>query len=158
MTRKLLSLTAAAAVAVAAPASATVAADAPAVPLKVTGAYLFIDHEKASQQDFVRVVFRTASPLPRRFDGLIRAGAKIDGVGHSLGTAKRGSTCYTAASEIKGGSVPSIGADGQVRRKGAKAGRSFKVVIETQDGQKVQRTLKLRTARKGDASGKPLGC
>jgi hypothetical protein len=158
MTRKLLSLTAAAAVAVAAPASATVAADAPATPLKVTGAYLFIDHEKASHQDFVRLVLRTADPLPRRFDGLIRAGASIDGVGHSLGTAKRGTTCYTAASEIKGGSIAAIGADNHVYRKGARAGRSFTVQIETQDGQKVARTLKLRAARKGDASGRPLGC
>ena len=76
MTRKLVSLTALAAVAAASFAPVAGAADspAPASPLKVTGAYLYLDHNDASNQDFVRVVFRTANDLPRRYDGSIQAG------------------------------------------------------------------------------------
>ncbi|HKE79430.1 MAG TPA: hypothetical protein VKB54_08985 [Solirubrobacteraceae bacterium] len=157
MYRKLLTLTATAAVAATALAPAAGAADAPAPKLKVEGAYLYVDHEPASHQDFVRLVFRTASPLPRRFDGMIRAGASIEGVGHSVATARKGTTIYTVASEIKGGSIATTSSGyGKVVRKGAKVGRTFTVRIETRDGQSVTKKLVLRAERKGDDSGKPL--
>jgi hypothetical protein len=156
MLRKLTSLTIASIAACAALVPAAGAADAPAPKLELKGAYLYVDH--IAKQDFVRVVFRTASPLPRRFDGLIRASASIEGVGHSLGTVKKGTTCYTALSEVKGGSIATLDADGKVVRKGAKIGRTFTVKVITKDGQSVTRKLPLRAERKGDATGKPLGC
>ena len=157
MTRKLLTLTAALAVAATALAPAAGAADAPAPSLKVEGAYLYLDHEPASHQQFVRLVFRTASPLPRRFDGMIRAGASIEGAGHSVATARKGTTIYTVASEVKGGSIATTrNGSGKVIRKGAKIGRTFTVRIETRDGQSVTKKLVLRAERKGDDSGKPL--
>jgi hypothetical protein len=156
MTRKLISLGAAAAIAATALAPAAGAADNAAAPLKVTGAYLYVDHLAASNQDFVRVVFRTANDLPRRSDGMIQAGVSIEGVGHSLGTARKGAPIYTGASEIKGHSIPESDGAGKVTRVGAKVGRTYTVVISTRDGQKVTKHLKLRAERKGDDSGKPL--
>jgi hypothetical protein len=157
MNRTLASLTAAAVAAGAlAPAAAT--ADYATPKLQLKGAYLATEHLSASHQDFVRAVFRTAKPLPRRFDGLIHASGAIDGVGHSLGTARRGTTCYTFLVPIKGGSIAvSDGNDG-IERKGAKIGRKFTLTVELRDGTKVTRTLKLRAKKAGDASGKPLGC
>jgi hypothetical protein len=155
MHRKLLTIGTTAAVAAAALAPGAGAADPPTPTLKDTGAYLYLDHDGASKQNFVRVVFRTASALPRRYDGSIQAGASIDGVAHSIGSAKKGATIYTGASEVKGGSVPSW--DGsKLTRKAAKVGRSFSVLISTRDGQKVTRNLVLRAERPGDDTGKPL--
>jgi hypothetical protein len=154
MTRKLISLGAAAAVAATALAPAAGAADTPAAPLKVTGAYLYLDHNAASKQDFVRVVFRTATDLPRRGDGAIQASVSIDGVSHSIGSVKKGSTIYTGAAEVKGHSITALN-DKQIR-KGAKVGRSFTVRIFTRDGRKVTKKLVLRAERKGDDTGKPL--
>ena len=136
--------------------AASVPADANAADtLSVKGAYLYLDHVDASGQSSLRVVFRTTRPLSRRFDGLIRASASIDGVGHSLGTAKRGTTCYTTASKIAGHSIAVRRGDSVVR-KGAKLGRTFTVRIFTRDGQSVTRKLTLRAERKGDDGGRPL--
>jgi hypothetical protein len=154
MPRKLISLTAAAAVAATALAPAAGAADAPAPKLKVEGAYLYLDHEPASDQDFVRVVFRTAEDLPRRGDGAIQAGVSIDGFTHSIGSVKRGTPIYTGAAEVKGKSISSL--NGKLVRKGAKVGRSFTVRFFTRDGRHVTRKLTLRAERKGDDLGKPL--
>ena len=156
MTRKFLSLTAVAAVAAASLAPAAGAADtpAPASTLKVTGAYLYLDHNEASNQDFVRVVFRTASELPRRSDGAIQAGVSIDGFSHSIGAARKGAPIYTGAAEVKGHSITAL--NGKSVRKGAKIGRSFTVRFFTNDGQKVTKKMTLRAERKGDDTGKPL--
>jgi hypothetical protein len=157
MNRTLASFTAAAIAAGAlAPAAATADYAAPALQLK--GAYLVTEHLKASHQDFIRAVFRTAKPLPRRFDGLIRASGAIDGVGHSLGTAKRGTNCYTFLVPVKGGSIAVSDGHNGVERKGAKVGRKFTLTVEMRGGAKVTRTLRLRDKKPGDASGKPLGC
>jgi hypothetical protein len=158
MNRTFASLTTAAAVATAALAPGAMAADAPAPKLELKGAYLYVDHIKASHQDFVRVVFRTAKPLPRRYDGLIRAGASIEGVGHSIGTAKRATTCYTALSEIKGGRIAVHSADGKVAHRVAKVGRTYTFTLTTTDGQSVTRKLHLSRGFKGYATGRPLGC
>jgi hypothetical protein len=152
-------LTTATATAVAATAAfvpAGVAADS-APTLKVTGAYAYVDTISASKQKFVKVVFRTSADLPRRGDGAIRAGVSIEGVNHSISTAKRGTRCYTGAAEIKGGSIAAL-KDGKVTRKGAKLGRTFTVRFFTRDGQSVTKKLKLRAERRGDDSGRPLGC
>ena len=154
MYRKLLTLTATAAIAATALAPAAGAADAAAPKLKVEGAYLYLDHEPASDQDFVRVVFRTAEDLPRRGDGAIQAGVSIDGFTHSIGSVKRGTPIYTGAAEVKGKSIASL--NGKLVRKGAKVGRSFTVRFFTRDGRHVTRKLTLRAERKGDDLGKPV--
>jgi hypothetical protein len=152
-------LTAAAATAAVGASALTPAVSATQAPaLKVTGAYAYIqDLGAPSNQKFVRVVFRTRSELPRRSDGSIQAGVAIDGVSHSLGTAKRGTRCYAGAAEIKGGSIATL-RGGKVVRKGAKIGRTFTVKVSTRDGRSVTKHLKLRAARAGDDTGKPLGC
>jgi hypothetical protein len=154
MNRKLISLTALAAVAATSLAPAAGAAEAPAPKLDVTGAYLYLDHEPASDQDFVRVVFRSADDLPRRGDGAIQAGVSIDGVTHSIATVKKGQPIYTGASEVKGHSITAL--NGKDIRKGAKVGRSFTVRFFTRDGQHVTKKMTLRAERKGDDTGKPL--
>jgi hypothetical protein len=155
MTRKLASLTALAAVAAASLAPVAGAADsAPAQKLAVPGAYLYLDHDSASKQDFVRVVFRTANDLPRRYDGSIQAGISIDGITHSIGAVKKGQPVYTGATEVKGHSITAL--NGKLIRKGAKVGRSFTVRFFTRDGQRVTKKMTLRAARKGDDTGKPL--
>ena len=155
MTRKFLSLTAVAAVAAASFAPAAGAADdAPAQKLDVTGAYLYLDHEQASGQDFVRVVFRTADDLPRRYDGAIQAGVSIDGFSHSIAAVKKGQSIYTGAAEVKGHSITAL--NGTDIRKGAKVGRFFTVRFFTRDGQRVTKKMTLRAERKGDDTGKPL--
>ena len=153
--RKILTIaTAAAAVGAGALAPAGSAAD-DSETLKVTGAYAYVDTIQASGQKFVRVVFETAADLPRRHDGAIRAGVEIEGVAHSIGSAKRGTRIYTGAAEIKGGSIAAL-KDGEIVRKRARIGRTFTVRIFTRDGQSVTRKLKLRAERKGDDTGRPL--
>ena len=155
MTRKFASLTALAAVAAASLAPVAGAADsAPAQKLDVSGAYLYLDHDSASKQDFVRVVFRTANDLPRRYDGSIQAGVSIDGITHSIGAVKKGQPVYTGATEVKGHSITAL--NGKLIRKGAKVGRSFTVRFFTRDGQRVTKKMTLRAERKGDDTGKPL--
>ena len=155
MTRKLASLTALAAVAAASLAPVAGAADsAPAQKLDVSGAYLYLDHDSASKQDFVRVVFRTANDLPRRYDGSIQAGISIDGITHSIGAVKKDQPVYTGATEVKGHSITAL--NGKLIRKGAKVGRSFTVRFFTRDGQHVTKKMTLRAERKGDDAGKPL--
>src|SRR3954453_21933505 len=102
MHRKLIALTTAA---VAAGAVAAPLAGAADETLKVTGAYLYKDHLAASKQDFVRVVFKTSQPLPRRYDGSIQAGVSIDGVNHSIGSVRGRSTRYNRRPPHTGGSV-----------------------------------------------------
>jgi hypothetical protein len=156
MNRKLLSLTAVGAIAAAsfAPAAGAAAAPASDYKLDVSGAYLYLDHEPASGQDFVRVVFRTADDLPRRSDGAIQAGVSIDGFSHSIGSVKKGQPIYTGAAEVKGNSITAL--NGEAVRKGAKVGRSFTVRFFTRDGQRVTKKMTLRAERKGDDTGKPL--
>jgi hypothetical protein len=156
MNRKIVSLGAAAAVAAAsfAPTAGAAASPASDYKLDVTGAYLYLDHEKASDQDFVRVVFRTAHDLPRRYDGAIQAGVSIDGVTHSIGSVKKGQPIYTGASEVKDHSITAL--NGESIRKGVKVGRSYTVRFFTRDGQRVTKKMTLRAERKGDDTGKPL--
>ena len=137
---KLIALTITAIVAAAALAPTAGAQTSPAQSLKVTKAYLVKTH--IGKQDFVKLVFKTAKALPRRYDGSIQAGASIAGVNHSIGSAKKGTTWYAGLSEIKGGSIAALNY-GKVVRKRAKVGQTYSVKVFTRDGQSVTRTLKL---------------
>jgi hypothetical protein len=144
--KKLVSLTLTAITAAAVLAPAAGAQTTPAQPLNVTKAYLVKTH--IGKQDFVKLVFKTSKALPRRYDGSIQGGAAIEGVNHSIGSAKKGTTWYSALSEIKGGSIATTKPNSAtVTRKGAKVGRSYTVKMFTRDGQSVTRTLKLRATQ-----------
>jgi hypothetical protein len=141
--KKLTSLTAVALAAAAALAPAAGAQAAPAQPLKVTNAYLAVEH--LGKQDFVKLVFKTAAPLLRRSDGSIQAGAAIEGVNGSIGSAKKGTNWYVERSEIKGGSIATSKHNyGKLVRKAAKVGHTYAVKMFTRDGQSVTRKLTLR--------------
>jgi hypothetical protein len=157
MHRKLVALTTAACAAAAVAVPTAGAQDAPAEPLKLDGAYLYVDSFAPATQRFVRVVFRTAEPLPRRGDGAIRAGVAIEGVNHSIGSARRGTRCYTAASVIRNGSIPTL-RNNETGRKRARIGRTYTVKVTTRDGQTATKRLKLTRERRGDDHGRRLGC
>jgi hypothetical protein len=146
---------AAAALAAAALAPAALAADAGRDALHVNGAYLYLDRDAATHQEFVRVVFRTPDPLPRRADGAIQAGVSIDGLTHSVGAVRRGSTVYTGAAPVKDHSISSLNG-GAAARRGAKVGRSFTVRFFDRAGHRVTRRMTLRAERPGDDTGRPL--
>jgi hypothetical protein len=90
--------------------------------------------------DTVRLVFRTDTPLERRYDGLIGGGAIIAGHMASIGIVGE---CYTAAVRFP-----------------SRLGRRYHVIIATQQGEPApfDLRLKLRRARPGDSRGRPLGC
>lgn len=157
MNRNLL-LTAAAVTALAAGATVPAAGAETARPPKLEGAYAYVQQLPGSHQSLLRVVFRTSTKLPRRFDGMIRAAGRIDGVGHSVSTARRGSTCYAVAGEIKRGRVAAIDRHGNAAHKRAQLGTRFRLDFVLKDGTTQTRTVALRAARRGDASGRPLGC
>ena len=148
-----LALSAAAAGALAPVAGAT-SGEVP--KLELDGAYAYVN-TLPSKQKMLQVVFRTTHAVERRGDGSIQAGVSIDGVSHSIGAAKRGTSCYTGASEIKGGSI-ATNVGNTIIRKGAKLGRTFTIVVSDRHGQSVTKTVKLRAERPGDDRGKPLGC
>jgi hypothetical protein len=88
----------------------------------------------------VRLVFRTDTPLERRYDGLIGGGAIVAGHMASIGVVGE---CYTAALRFL-----------------SRLGRRYRVIIATQQGEPApfDLRLKLRRARPGDSRGRPLGC
>jgi hypothetical protein len=164
--RTLLPLIALAATAAAVPTTAALAASStqPATPasIKVTGGYAYYDAFKPRNQREVVVVVRTAGQLPRRYDGLIRAGGRFDGRGggSTFSVGGKASRCYSWIVPLKDGRFyPADGGTG----KGPKAspGR-YKVEISARDadGDAItsSKTISLRDRKPGDRSGKPLGC
>jgi hypothetical protein len=157
-------LAVAATTALASGAGAQPTAAAPAA--KVTGAYLYIQEldysggQHASKQPFATLVFKTDRQLPRRFDGLIRAGAGIAGQNGSVGSVGgKASRCYTVIARIKPDNTITGTSAGKRTETRARAGSRLRVQITTEKGAPtVTRTLTLRTARPGDASGRPLSC
>jgi hypothetical protein len=168
MTRKpLLPILAAAAAVAAVPATAALAAGsgatipATAQSIKVQGGYAYYDSFKPRNKRLVVVVVKTRGQLPRRYDGLIRAGGSLakHGGGSVASVGGKASRCYTFTVPLKGGRFyPAPGHD-----KGAKAapGR-YVVTMHAKDaaGATVSssKAITLRDRRAGDRSGKPLAC
>jgi hypothetical protein len=119
------------------PATAAAApARAPETAPSLVGApYLF-----RAAGNSVRLVFRTDTPLERRYDGLIGGGAIIAARSAPLGTV---GDCYTAAVTFR-----------------ARLGHRYHVLIATEQSAPAafDLRLKLRRARLGDSRGRPLGC
>src|SRR5436305_5172495 len=130
MRRAILLLALRPATAAAAPASAPDTA-----PSLAGTPYLFRNADNS-----VRLVFRTDTPLERRYDGLIGDGVTIAGHDASIGTVGE---CYTAAVRFP-----------------SQLGRRYRVVIAAQQGEPAAFDLRLtlRRARPGDSRGRPLGC
>jgi hypothetical protein len=156
MNATLTSLAAAALAATAVAVPAALAADATAPP-ELEDAYLYVDRSPRGP-DVARAVFKTTAPLPRRADGAIRAGVRIERVAGSIATVKRGSTCYTGSSPIRNGRIRSVKADGSVRQRPARIGYSYRVTLFRRDGGSVTRYMTLRREHTGYDAGRPLGC
>jgi hypothetical protein len=168
MTRKtLLPLLAVAAAAVVpttaalAAGSSTSTVPATASSVKVESGYAYYDSFKPANKRLIVVVVKTHGQLPRRFDGLIRAGGSFaKHNGGSIGSVGgRQSRCYTFTIPLEDGRFSPTDGSG----KGAKGspGR-YPVTISAKDadGKTVRstKTISLRDRRVGDRVGKPLGC
>jgi hypothetical protein len=134
---------------------------------KVTGAYLYVNKIQfsnghgATAEPFATLVFRTDHQLPRRFDGLIRAGAGIAGQNGSVGSVHgKASRCYQVNARIKPDNTITGTSDAGKRiQTKARVGTRLPVEITPGKGAPtIKRTLTLRAAKPGDTSGKPLGC
>jgi hypothetical protein len=168
MTRKtLLPLIAVAAAAVV-PTTAALAANsgstipATADSVKIQSGYAYYDSFKPSNKRLIVVVVKTKGQLPRRFDGLIRAGGTFakHGGGSIGSVGGRASRCYTFTVPLKNGRFyPADGGYGT----GAKAapGRyAVTMSAKDADGKTVSstKTINLRDRKAGDRSGKPIAC
>jgi hypothetical protein len=157
---KITSLLGVAAAALVALAPAAGAADTTAP--KVTGAYLYVQSVKADGSKLATLVFKTDKQLPRRFDGMLRAGAYIAGQGRSIGSVNgKASRCYVASARInKDNTITGSAAGGKTKKTKARVGAKIPVEIITEKGAKtgVKKTLTLRKAKAGYGSGKPLSC
>jgi hypothetical protein len=146
--------------ALAAGSSATVPATAASV--KVQSGYAYYDSFKPRNKRLIVVVVKTAGQLPRRFDGLVRAGGTLaKHGGGSIGSiGGRASRCYTFTVPLKDGRFyPADGGSGTGPK--ASPGRyAVTVSAKDADGKTVSstKTISLRDRKTGDRSGKPIGC
>jgi hypothetical protein len=169
MTRTFLLPLIAAATAAVVPTTAALAAgpgSAATVPatqssITVQSGYAYYDSFKPTNKRLVVVVVKTRGQLPRRFDGLIRAGGRLSGHGGGsiASVGGRQSRCYTFLVPLKDGRF--YPTDGQ--GKGARARPGHYVVTmsaKAADGTTVRssKTIALRDRKPGDRTGKPLGC
>lgn len=140
--------------------SATVPATASSV--KVEGGYAYFDSFKPLNRRLVVVVVKTHGQLPRRFDGLIRAGGTLSrhGGGSIGSVGGRATRCYTFTVPLKDGRF--FPAKGQTKGARARSGTRHVVTISAKDaaGKTVgsSKTILLRDRKTGDRSGAPLHC
>jgi hypothetical protein len=168
MTRTTLLPILAAATAAVVPATSALAASGndattPATPqtIKVQSGYAYYDSYKPLNKRLVVVVVKTAGQLPRRFDGLIRAGGSLGkhGGGSVGSVGGKQSRCYTFSVPLKDGRFyPAAG-----QKKGAKASTgTYTVTLSAKDGDgktiRSSKIINLRDRRAGDRSGRPLAC
>jgi hypothetical protein len=138
---------------------------APTIPatkasVKVEGGYAYYDSFRPLNKREIIVVVKTHGQLPRRFDGLIRAGGTLDGHGGgSVGSVGgKASKCYTFSIPLKDGRF--YPTDDAPASKGSPGRYTVKMSAKDKDGNTVSssKTITLRDRRTGDRSGKPLGC
>jgi hypothetical protein len=168
MNRKtLLPLIAVAAATVVPTTAALAASSGSTVPattksVKVQSGYAYYDSFKPSNKRLIVVVVKTAGQLPRRFDGLVRAGGTFaKHRGGSIGSVGgRTSRCYTFTVPLKDGRFyPADGGSGK-GPKASPARYAVTVSAKDADGKTVSstKTITLRDRKLGDRSGKPIGC
>jgi len=168
MTRKtLLPLIAVAAAAVVPTTAALAAGSAPsptaatAASVKIDSGFAYYDSYKPLNRRLIVVVVKTHGQLPRRFDGLIRAGGSLAGHhGGSVGSVGgRASRCYTFTIPLKDGRFYPTDGSGK-GAKGSPGRYPVTITAKDADGKAVTstKTITLRDRKGGDRSGKPLGC
>jgi hypothetical protein len=168
MTRKLLPIIAAVSAAAVPTASALAAGSghtttipATRASIRIDGGYAYYDSFRPLNKREVIVVVKTHGQLPRRYDGLIRANAKLSGHGGgSIGSVggKR-SKCYTFSIPLKNGSRFYTN-DNKAGAKASPGRYLASVSADDKDGNAVSSTkaITLRDRKVGDRAGKPLGC
>lgn len=128
--------------------------------VELEGAYAFVDRYPPGAKRYAAVVFRTAGALPRRFDGMLRAGGRLDGTGSSVGSVRgrkgKAAHCYQILVKLQDGRV--AGPKGKRAKLGSK--HALDVSARGTGGADVSdsMTVKLTRKRVGDRSGKRLGC
>jgi len=167
-TTALLGIATAGAVALA-PAAGATPAPGSLNPVKVTGAYLFVNTLYRTHERHATLVFRTDRPLSRRADGRIEADAGIAHRGgprlrvrssHPTGSAS-GAHCYQTGALIRKDNTIEGQANGRTTTTRAVVGSRLpvEIFIRTDDGfQRFKRTLTLRRFSPAYASGSALGC
>jgi hypothetical protein len=144
------------------PTASALAATTPATPssIKVEGGYAYYDSFKPLNKRLIVVVVKTRGQLPRRYDGLIRAGGSLSGHGGgSVGSVGgKQSKCYTFTVPLKDGRFYT--SDGGKGAKGSPGRYVVKLSAKDQAGKTVSssKTITLRDRKPGDRSGKPLAC
>jgi hypothetical protein len=129
--------------------------------IKIEQAYAFFDSYKPSNKRLIAVVVKTHGQLPRRFDGLIRAGGSFDNSGGgSLGSVRSKAThCYTFTVGLRDGRLVNHDDSRGVK---ARAGSRHVVHISVNDknGNEItaSTTVTLRDKRAGDREGASIGC
>lgn len=150
------------------PATAALAADsgatvpATAASVKIESGYAYYDSFKPSNKRLIVVVVKTKGQMPRRFDGLIRAGgtfAKHRG-GSVASVGGRASRCYTFTVPLKDGRFYPTGNSTGEGPKATPGRYTVTMSAKDADGKTVTsgKTITLRDRKPGDRSGKPVGC
>jgi hypothetical protein len=121
-------------------------------PREIVGAYAFKESFPPRNKPLIAVVFKATGQLPRRFDGLIRASATLDGSGGSIASVGgRTSRMYTFT-------VPTL--NGRLRADGspsARIGSRHTLRLAARDGSWSDTIrVTIRERRPGDRSGAPL--
>jgi len=121
-------------------------------PREIVGGYAFKDSWPPQNKPLIAVVFKATGQLPRRFDGLIRANATLDGSGGSIASVGgKASRMYTFT-------VPTL--NGRLRADGspsARIGSRHTLRLAARDGSWSDTfTVTIRAKRAGDRSGAPL--
>ncbi|MES1193914.1 MAG: hypothetical protein ABUM26_06275 [Solirubrobacterales bacterium] len=168
MTRKtLLPLIAVAAATVVPTTAALAASSGSTVPatadsVKIQSGYAYYDSFKPANKRLIVVVIKTKGQLPRRFDGLIRAGGTFaKHRGGSMGSVGgRASRCYTFTVPLKNGRFYPTDSGSGTGPKASPGRYTVTVSAKDADGKTVTsgKTITLRDRKPGDRSGKPIGC
>ena len=121
-------------------------------PREILGAYAFKNSYPPQNKPIITVVFKLDGQLPRRFDGLIRASAGLDGGGGSIASVGgRATRMYQF-------SVPTL--NGRLRADGtpsARIGSRHTLRVAARDGSWSDTiTIRIRAKRAGDRTGRPL--
>ena len=139
--------------------------------VKIEKAYAYVDSFPPSNRPMLAVVVKTQGQMPRRFDGLVRAGMRVGKAGGgSTGSVNgRKSRCYISYFPLRdgrllvNGNVGLVGVgDGRALGPKASVGSRHVVTLSANDASgKTVSSSKSFTIKKrgpGDRSGKPAGC
>ena len=153
--KRLIAIAALAVTGAAIPAVAQAQSDDPTAggpPREILGAYAFKNSYPPQNKPIITVVFKLDGQLPRRFDGMIRASAGLDGGGGSIASVGGRSTGMYQFS------VPTL--NGRLRADGnpsARIGSRHTLRVAARDGSWSDTfTVRIRDKRPGDTSGRPL--